>query len=119
MPSGIGHFRRGRIALVLCSLYSFIRSPFLGVLLEDSPSGLWRTPGTRVGFTPSGVQIPHPPLFPRLRVFEVGDFCFWCVNRVLLWRCAVCCGRGFSAWGSGILECRYDFQEGWFFAPVS
>ena len=29
--------------------------------LEDSPSGLWRTPGTRVGFTPSGVQIPHPP----------------------------------------------------------
>ena len=28
---------------------------------EDSPSGLWRTPGTRVGFTPSGVQIPHPP----------------------------------------------------------
>ena len=76
MPSGIGHFRWGRIALVLGSLYSFIRSPFLGVLLEDSPSGLWRTPGTRVGFTPSGVQIPHPPLFPRLRVFEVGDFCF-------------------------------------------
>ena len=29
--------------------------------LEDSPSGLWRTPGTRVGLTPSGVQIPHPP----------------------------------------------------------
>ena len=81
MPSGIGHFRWGRIALVLGSLYSFIRSPFLGVLLEDSPSGLWRTPGTRVGFTPSGVQIPHPPLFPRLRVFEVGDFCFWCADR--------------------------------------
>lgn len=28
---------------------------------EDSPSGLWRTPGTRVGLTPSGVQIPYPP----------------------------------------------------------
>jgi hypothetical protein len=29
--------------------------------LEDSPSGLWRTLGKRVGFTPSGVRIPHPP----------------------------------------------------------
>jgi hypothetical protein len=29
--------------------------------LENSPSGLWRTPGTRVGLTPSGVQIPHSP----------------------------------------------------------
>ena len=66
---------------MLGSLYSFIRSPFLGVLLEDSPSGLWRTPGTRVGFTPSGVQIPHPPLFPRLRVFEAGDFCFGVLTR--------------------------------------
>src|SRR5690606_8041439 len=28
---------------------------------EDSPSGLWRSPGTRVGLTPSGVQIPYPP----------------------------------------------------------
>src|ERR1700754_2252625 len=29
---------------------------------EDSPSGLWRTLGKRVGFTPSRVRIPHPPL---------------------------------------------------------
>ena len=28
---------------------------------EDSPSGLWRSPGTRVGGNPSGVQIPYPP----------------------------------------------------------
>src|SRR3954462_7726900 len=28
---------------------------------EDSPSGLWRSPGTRVGRNPSGVQIPYPP----------------------------------------------------------
>ena len=32
---------------------------------EDSPSGLWRSPGTRVGGNPSGVQIPYPP--PTLR----------------------------------------------------
>src|SRR5690242_5228439 len=28
---------------------------------EDSPSGLWRSLGKRVGLTPSGVQIPYPP----------------------------------------------------------
>src|SRR5690606_40465154 len=28
---------------------------------DDSPSGLWRTLGKRVGSTPSGVRIPHPP----------------------------------------------------------
>ena len=28
---------------------------------EDSPSGLWRTLGKRVGCKPSGVRIPHPP----------------------------------------------------------
>ena len=33
-----------------------------GVLKEDSPSGLWRTLGKRVGCKPSGVRIPHPPL---------------------------------------------------------
>ncbi len=49
--------------------------------MEDSPSGLWRTPGTRVGFTPSGVQIPHPPpakplgflIRQKLRGFCVPD----------------------------------------------
>jgi hypothetical protein len=28
---------------------------------EDSPRGLWRSLGKRVGFTPSRVRIPHPP----------------------------------------------------------
>ena len=28
---------------------------------EDSHSGLVRTLGKRVGFTPSRVRIPHPP----------------------------------------------------------
>ena len=32
---------------------------------EDSPSGLWRTLGKRVGCKPSGVRIPHPPPPPR------------------------------------------------------
>ena len=31
------------------------------VCTEDSPSGLWRTLGKRVGCKPSGVRIPHPP----------------------------------------------------------
>lgn len=36
--------------------------------LEDSPSGLWRTLGKRVGCKPSGVRIPHPPpQFPLRR----------------------------------------------------
>ncbi len=40
---------------------------------ENSPSGLWRTPGTRVGLTPSGVQIPHSPRLAP--VFGPGPFC--------------------------------------------
>ena len=35
--------------------------------MEDSPSGLWRTLGKRVGCKPSGVRIPHPP-----QVFSPG-----------------------------------------------
>ena len=36
--------------------------------LEDSPSGLWRSLGKRVGCKPSGVRISHPPpLRPRVR----------------------------------------------------
>ena len=31
---------------------------------EDSPRGLWRSLGKRVGFTPSRVRIPHPPPLP-------------------------------------------------------
>src|SRR5689334_13070829 len=34
---------------------------------EDSPRGLWRTLGKRVGFTPSRVRIPHPPPASRGR----------------------------------------------------
>ena len=33
----------------------------LSISEEDSPSGLWRTLGKRVGCKPSGVRIPHPP----------------------------------------------------------
>ena len=29
--------------------------------LENSPSGLWRTLGKRVGCKPSGVRIPYSP----------------------------------------------------------
>ena len=40
---------------------------------EDSPSGLWRSPGTRVGvYSPSGVQIPYPPPQTRPGAFEPG-----------------------------------------------
>lgn len=40
----------------------------LTALMENSPSGLWRTLGKRVGFTPSRVRISYSPLvgFPRL-----------------------------------------------------
>src|SRR4249920_2198761 len=31
---------------------------------EDSPRGLWRSLGKRVGLTPSRVRIPHPPQLP-------------------------------------------------------
>jgi hypothetical protein len=33
----------------------------VGLPTEDSPSGLGRTLGKRVGCKPSGVRIPHPP----------------------------------------------------------
>ena len=33
---------------------------------EDSPSGLWRSLGKRVGCKPSGVQIPYPPLVKKV-----------------------------------------------------
>ena len=38
-----------------------IRARPLHSSAEDSPSGLWRTLGKRVGLTPSRVQIPYPP----------------------------------------------------------
>ena len=39
----------------------FRLSLFGTMCTEDSPSGLWRTLGKRVGCKPSGVRIPHPP----------------------------------------------------------
>ena len=42
---------------------------------EDSPSGLWRTLGKRVGCKPSGVRIPHPPPPPR-NLRDSGVLCF-------------------------------------------
>src|SRR4051812_18345304 len=35
--------------------------PVRSTALEDSPSGLWRSLGKRVGGNPSGVRISHPP----------------------------------------------------------
>ena len=40
---------------------------------EDSPSGLGRTIGNRVGLTPSGVQIPYPPPIREDRALSPGD----------------------------------------------
>lgn len=43
---------------------------------EDSPSGLWRTLGKRVGLTPSGVRIPHsPPDRTETPIGNGGRFC--------------------------------------------
>ncbi len=42
---------------------------------EDSPSGLWRTLGKRVGCKPSGVRIPHPPQNEKDPV-STGSFSF-------------------------------------------
>jgi hypothetical protein len=39
---------------------------------EDSPRGLWRSLGKRVGFTPSRVRIPHPPPLVRKRETPPG-----------------------------------------------
>ena len=48
---------------------------------EDSPSGLWRTLGKRVGCKPSGVRIPHPPPPDPGTASGSGVFvvcCLWC-----------------------------------------
>jgi hypothetical protein len=66
LPSGPGGFsemtpREGsesRVRARHCPLtkWLWVTSP-----TEDSPSGLWRSLGKRVGLTPSGVRIPYPP----------------------------------------------------------
>ena len=38
--------------------------------MEDSPSGLWRTLGKRVGVTASRVRISYPPLAGLSKKFE-------------------------------------------------
>ena len=42
--------------------------------MEDSPSGLWRSLGKRVGLTPSRVRISHPPPNPTASYEAVGFF---------------------------------------------
>ncbi len=42
-----------------------IKRPQVASAAEDSPSGLWRTLGKRVGGNPSRVRIPHPPPQPE------------------------------------------------------
>jgi hypothetical protein len=42
---------------------------------EDSPRGLWRSLGKRVGLTPSRVRIPHPPPLVSTRKHRQGLRC--------------------------------------------
>src|SRR5215218_9165843 len=48
---------------VLCARVRFAPCLVLPVIFraEDSPRGLWRSLGKRVGCKPSRVRIPHPP----------------------------------------------------------
>ena len=55
----IWHFRRPPVIFPADEVLSLAQAE------EDSPSGLWRSPGTRVGCKPSGVQIPYPPQHQR------------------------------------------------------
>ena len=41
--------------------FGLAKLPQVASAAEDSPSGLWRTLGKRVGGNPSRVRIPHPP----------------------------------------------------------
>ncbi len=62
LPSGPGEVRRVSAARgVGCPVYGGARRGAVSFSAEDSPSGLGRTIGNRVGLTPSGVQIPYPP----------------------------------------------------------
>ena len=56
---------------------------------EDSPRGLWRSLGKRVGFTPSGVQIPYPP-----RRQQGGVHRFGAPRPLLVFFSAVACPSG-------------------------
>ena len=66
LPSGPGGFNEviphggsgTRLRISQCS--TEVR-PWVASATEDSPSGLWRSLGKRVGLTPSGVRIPYPP----------------------------------------------------------
>ena len=76
MPSGIGHFRWGRIALVLGSLYSFIRSPFWvfcwRIRLAAYGARLERVLGSR----PRGFKSPILRSFPGFEFSRSGIFVF-------------------------------------------
>ena len=75
MPSGIGHFRWGRIALVLGSLYSFIRSPFWvfcwRIRLAAYGARLERVLGSR----PRGFKSPILRSFPGFEFSRSGILC--------------------------------------------
>ena len=57
LPQSLGQHRR----LLQSGPISCLRAGPVTFAAEDSPSGLWRSLGKRVGLTPSGVQIPYPP----------------------------------------------------------
>ncbi len=59
LPSGPGEVRRVSAARGVSGKV-YVSAP-LSSSAEDSPSGLWRSLGKRVGSNPSGVQIPYPP----------------------------------------------------------
>ena len=64
---------------------------------EDSPSGLWRSLGKRVGSNPSGVQIPYPPPVEALAPCEGFAICPRCLipaSAVLVISAAVACPSG-------------------------
>ena len=56
--------------LILSSIFRISEcTTTIGFKVEDSPRGLWRSLGKRVGSDPSRVQIPYPP--PNLRFANV------------------------------------------------
>ena len=101
MPSGIGHFRWGRIALVLGSLYSFIRSPFWvfywRIRLAAYGARLERVLGSR----PRGFKSPILRSSPGLDFLRPGIFLSGAWARQLqepqLFLVSLCCGSARAA----------------------
>ena len=53
--------RMSRFSAAETSRVCPVPGPRVGFPAEDSPRGLWRSLGKRVGFTPSRVRISYPP----------------------------------------------------------